>query len=80
MVIEIEGYKFNNENAAKGAQAQLKTHYLGDANPSLVTNEWVSVHENNGSEGDFWYIIDDEQIGDVLNPHQKETFSINIID
>lgn len=74
----VEGYKFNSENQARGAQAQLKTHYLGNAHPSCTTTEWVDVKHNSGASGNFWYIIEDEQIGDVLNPHQKETFNIDI--
>ena len=74
----VEGYKFNSENSANGAQAQLRVHYLGSAHSSCTTTEWVEVLHNTGSEGDFYYILNDEQIGNVLNPHKLETFTINI--
>ena len=77
MTKEIVGYKFNNLNSANGFKAQLDLHYLGNAHPSCTTTDFVEVQHNTGSEGDFYYVIDDEQIGIVINPHQKSTFTIN---
>lgn len=80
MVKEVTGYKFSSKNAALGAQAQLRVELLGTPNPNNVTSEWVEVLHNTGSEGDFYYFSNDKYIGNILNPHKLETFTVNVGD
>lgn len=76
MVVEVTGYKWANEAAARSGQAAARVHFGIPVTPESVTQEWIDPIHNVGSEGDFWYYIGD------LSPvfGSPSTFTINIDD
>ena len=79
--MEITGYKFQVEAAARNAQNALRVHYLGNrpAPPqgqTWTTTEWVMVEFNDGASGTFYWFAGD--YSPVLeNP---TTFNIDLPD
>lgn len=81
--MEVTGYKWNSEQAARNAQNALKAHFLGgrpQGNPKgdgkpYTTTEWVSVEHNDGASGNFYYFLGDFSPVLGANP---QTFNIDV--
>jgi hypothetical protein len=74
MVVEVTGYTWNNEQAARNANNAAKVHFGVPVDQEAITTEWIEPIHNVGSEGDFWYWIGD--LSTVFGT--PETFNINI--
>lgn len=74
---EVEGYKFNNLNAAKSAQNSLRQHF-NLPRPNCSSTEVVNVQVNEGSQGTFYYFLNDPVIPPILGG--ATTFLIDILE
>ena len=61
--MEITGYKYTKEQEAIDARKQCADYYGLPVLPEDVTQYWVDY---NYSELNFWYIIFDESIENIL--------------
>ena len=66
----INGYKYTNEQEAIDARKQCADYYGLPVAPDDVTQYWVDYQQAD----DFWYIIFDESIADILG--EPITFEI----
>jgi hypothetical protein len=68
--MEVTGYKYTTEQEAIDARKQCADYYGIPVAPDDVTQYWVDYQQAE----DFWYIIFDESIADILG--EPEEFEI----
>lgn len=71
----ITGYKYDTELDAQGARKACADYYGLPKSPEDVTQYWVDYSFAEYNEPQFWYIVYDESILDILG----EAISFDLI-